>query len=179
MIHIQDLLRSSESNYYKMKKLLTLLIFLGMGVSVASAQKYFIQVDSFHFVTVKSGKTYKLKLEDNTKVSYTLNKIEGDSLYFNEGTYYFKEIKSIKNPKRKDVVDAIIFPITIGSCVGMSIFPFNYFTGYFFGETKDMLMASVIVAGETIIFYMARSYLRSNKRWIPISQMDNFGFSTQ
>ena len=153
-----------------MKAGILTIIFLILAVAGVKAQdRYWVEVDSLKFMKMQAGKIYQLR--DGGKDMYlTFQKIENDTFFFKERKFHYKEITEMRNPKRKAVLDAILFPVTIGSCIAMSAFPINYFIGYFGGGGTDAMMQAVIFMGvQTVVFYIARNYLGTNKRWIDLS----------
>lgn len=162
-----------------MKSFIVISALFLLSINFASAQEtYWVEVDSLKFMKMKSGKIYQLR-EDDKDMYLTFQKIENDSFYFKERSFHYNEITELRNPKRKAVLDALLFPVTIGSCIAMSAFPINYFVGYFGGGDggTDVMMRAVIFMGvETIIFYVARNYLATNKRWINLSEKKKLNY---
>lgn len=154
-----------------MKKL-TLLILSMAVFTTAFSQTYFVKVDSAKFLKLKTGDDYTIQSKGATE-KLRFESIKDDSFHFEQKTIHYKEITGLKNKKRKVVLDAILFPATIGSCLAMSAFPVAYLSGYFAADTGGMLKAIGFLAGETILFYIARNYLSSNKKWIDLSTLDS------
>jgi len=153
-----------------MKYLLTVAVLL-MGTGWANAQKYYVKVDSLNYVKFVSGKKYKVSDDAGNIKELTLKKIEGDSFYFETTSMHYSELRSLKNPKRKAVLDVISYPATVGSCLGMSAFPIIYARGYFTSDADGMLNALAIFIGETIVFAASRNYLSKNKKWLDLSKL--------
>lgn len=153
-----------------MKRILTLLLILGSLSSIA--QTYIIDLDSGKTMTLKALKSYKVKTEDGRSFSSELLQIENDTFFFVNSAVSYQSISAIRNPKRKNALDVILFPMTIGSCLSMSALPINYGLGYFKADTDAMFSTLALFIGESVIFAISRSYLSKNKRWINLSKLE-------
>lgn len=152
-----------------LKQLLVLLLVLTAAPVVG--QIYLVNIDSVKTTTFQIGKTYKVQTIKGITFKSPLLKLANDTFYFAEGNYHYSKIGRVRNKKRKDLLDAILFPATLGSCLAMSALPINYISGYFRADTESMFRTLGLFIGESIIFAISRSYLSKNKRWIEMSHL--------
>jgi hypothetical protein len=155
-----------------MKYILSVLLLLPL---IGFSQTYYLKVDSVNIIKIKIGKTYTYQMGVDVKTE-EFKGFNGDSMIFESGSYHFKSIDGLKNPKRKAGLDALAFPLSIGSCVAVSTIPISYVKGYFLADTDRMFNTLGLFIGETIIFAASRSYLSKNKKWIKIKDLETLDY---
>lgn len=152
-----------------MKSIATLLCLFVAGL--ASGQTYYLKIDSANVMKLKKGKSYTIdhdgKIEKLNFVS-----LASDSFRFDGKSLHYKEITAIRNPKRKLLFDAVAFPVSIGSCIGLTTIPISYIKGYFLADTDMILTTVFIFVGETLVFASTRNYLGKTKKWLPVSTLE-------
>ncbi|MFY0674394.1 MAG: hypothetical protein JXQ87_13410 [Bacteroidia bacterium] len=161
-------------------RIFAVLILLLIGFTSNSfSQNYLVKYDSVKTFTLKAGKEYSFKLASSgLLVSDKLVALKTDTLVFEDQTYHFTEISEIKNPKRKGAIAAIMYPLTIGSCVAVSTIPITYIKGYFLADTDLMFRTVGVFIVETMVFSFSRSYLSKNPSWVAIGKEKSLKFST-
>lgn len=151
-------------------KILSILFLSFITFSTTADDVYEVLYDSVKILKLKTGKNYQV-IVDGEKRSLEFRKIKNDTLFFTNAQYYFKDITSVRNKKRKLVLDIISFPVTVSSCLLMSAFPISYFQGYFQTDTDAMLKAVGFMAAQTVVFYISRQYIATNKKWVRFDSM--------
>lgn len=160
-----------------MKALLLIMSLLLATHTIANAQKYIIKIDTVKSIKLKSKKFYSVKIEGKKK-KMCFEGIEGDSLILDGRKYYYGNL-IIRNSKRKNLLDVVFFPISIGSCVAMSAFPVAYLAGYYADDTGKMFQSMSVLIAESLVFAISRSYMVKNKRWVDFSELLLLDYETK
>ncbi|MBI3142053.1 MAG: hypothetical protein HYZ16_04435 [Bacteroidetes bacterium] len=153
-----------------MKTITTTLLCVCLAL-LASGQTYYLKIDSAHVMKLKNGKTYTVK-HDGQEEKLRFEALAADSFRFEGKSLHYKQITAIRNPKRKLLLDLVAFPVSIGSCIGLTTIPISYIKGYFLADTDMILTTVFIFVGETLVFSSTRNYLGKTKKWLPISDLE-------
>lgn len=155
-----------------MKYIFSVLLLLPL---IGFSQTYYLKVDSVNVIKIKTGKAYTFQVGVDVRKE-EFKGFKEDSMVFESGTYHYKSIDALRNPKRKASFDALAFPLSIGSCVAVSTIPISYVKGYFLADTDRMFNTLGLFIGETIVFAATRSYLVKNKKWIKINDLETLDY---
>lgn len=151
-------------------KHLLLFICFALAPSMVAAQTYIVDMDSMGSLKLEAGMAYEVGTANGVRI-LLLERIKGDTFYFENNVLHYQEITAFRNPKRKAILDVLAYPATIGSCVAMSAFPLVYMKGYFLSDTNVMISSLAVFLVESIIFAASRGYLKKNKKWVNLSSL--------